>query len=462
MAKTNSSPKHGGLYLGVDVGATKIQASLAEECGAIVGRCRRPTPQKKDPGELMAALQGAMSDLLAERGLESTDLRAIGVAVPGAVDAEAGRVVFASNLSIVGLSLVADLEKRFGVPVVLDNDGNLGILGERWLGSARHAHSAIGIFVGTGIGGGFVQGETLWRGWRGTAMEMGHIIMQLGGPKCGCGSLGCFEALAGRLAIERDIRQALAQGRKTVMKDRLDEDPSRIRSGALRDALAAGDKPVTEILRRASEVIGHACVSMCRLLDPEVIVLGGGVCEACGDFMLPIARKVMQSDALAAVGQGNGLLLAALGDDAIVLGAVALARRRIGRSPFDDRFQAAATYPPVAWPQPGRMSVGDMTCAGDVTIRVNGKVKAYKKALDPAGSGLPRRLGLDALAKTCQGGPELLIVGTGRCEAVQLPADSRQYLARRAIEPIVLPTDQAVQAYNTSKKRRAAIFFAVE
>ena len=461
MAKTNGSPKRGRLYLGVDVGATKIQASLAEESGVILGRCRRSTPRKKDPGQLMAALQGAVSDLLEDQDLASTDLRAIGVAVPGAVDADAGRVVFASNLSIVGLNLVADLETRFGVPVVLDNDGNLGILGERWLGSARGAHSGIGIFVGTGIGGGFVQGETLWRGCRGTAMEMGHIIMQLGGPKCGCGSLGCFEALAGRLAIERDIRQAIADGKKTVLKDRLGDD-SRIRSGMLQDALAAGDRLVTDILRRASEVIGLACLSMYRLLDAEVIVLGGGVCEACGDFMLPIARKAMQADPLAAAREGNGLLLAALGDDAIVLGAVALARQRVGRSPFNGRFQAAATYPPVAWPEPGHMSVGDKIRTGDVTIRVNGKVKAYKKALDPAGRGLSRRLGLETLAKTCQGGPELLIVGTGRCEEVELPKDSRQYLACRAIETIVLPTDQAVQAYNTSKKRRAAVFFAKE
>ena len=461
MAKTGGSRKRGSLYLGVDVGATKIQASLAAESGVILGRRRRPTPQKEDPGGLMVALQGAMSDVLEARGLTSADLRAIGVAVPGAVDAEAGCVVFASNLSIVGLSLVADLEKRFGVPVVLDNDGNLGVLGERWLGSARGAHSAIGIFVGTGIGGGFVQGEAIWRGWRGTAMEIGHIIMQLDGPKCGCGSLGCFEALASRLAIERDIRQAIANGKKTVLKDRLD-DASRIRSGALQDALAAGDKLVTDILRRASEVIGHACVSMCRLLDPEVIVLGGGVCEACGDFMLPIAREVMQADPLASVGEGNRLLLAALGDDAIVLGAVALARQRIGRSPFDRRFQTAAMYPPVAQPEPGQLSVGDTAYAGDVTIRVNGKVKAFKKALDPTGRGLARRLGLEALAKTCQGGPELLIIGAGCAEKVVLPEDSQQYLTRRAIAPLVLPTDKAVQAYNTSPKRRAAILFAKE
>ena len=120
-------------------------------------------------------------------------------------------------MSLTGVAIGAHLEGRFHVPVAVGNDGNLGTLGETWLGSAREARSALGIWVGTGIGAGLVQKGKLWRGARESAGEIGHIVMQIGGPKCGCGNRGCLEALASRTAIERDIRDALAAGRTSVL-----------------------------------------------------------------------------------------------------------------------------------------------------------------------------------------------------------------------------------------------------
>ena len=187
----------------------------------------------------------------------------------------------------------------------------------------------------------------MWRGARESAGEIGHIIMQIGGPLCGCGNHGCLEALASRTAIERDIRAALQAGGTSKLTELSGGDLSVIRSGAIRKALKAEDPLVTGILHRAAETLGYACLTVRHLVDPEVIVLGGGLIEACSEFMMPILENIVGSDRLPGARDGGHVLLSALGDDAVVLGAVALARKQVGRSPFKKRYRVEPTYPEI-------------------------------------------------------------------------------------------------------------------
>ena len=454
MGKT-STIRRGGVYLGVDVGGTKIQASLALEAGVVLARRRLATPREGGVKAAVGAIRSLVHRILDKQAVAPEALRAIGVVVPGVVDPDRGRVVSTANMDLSGAELVRDLEADFGVPVALGNDCNVATLGEKWLGAARRADSAVGIFVGTGIGGGFVAGGQMWRGRRETALEVGHMIMQVGGPKCGCGNRGCFEALASRTAIERDLRDAVAGGRKTALKDILDGDLGMIRSGALGKALARGDELVAEVLGRAAEVIGYACQSINHLLDPEAIVLGGGVTEACGDFLLPIVQKVVDADPLPGTEPPKPVLLSALGDDAGVLGAVAMARQRTGRDPFNKRFAVAPKYPKIALSGAGKIKVGRETLSQDFHVRVNGKVKARKAGKRSEASD---RIGLKELLKACAGGPGLLIVATDRPGKLRLDDDAAQYLTRRAVECQILPTADAVTACNASRQRHAAIF----
>ena len=244
------------LYLGVDVGGTKVQASLVKESGAIIERERQATPRTGGPERVLAVVEGVMEAVLVKGKIGPGDLTAIGIAVPGVVDPDTARVVVTPNMSLTGVAIGAHLESRFNLPVAVGNDGNLGTLGECWLGSARTARSALWICVGTGIGAGFVQKGKLWRGARESAGEIGHIVMQIGGPVCGCGHHGCLAALASRSAIERDIRQALAAGRSSILTELSGGDLSVIRSGGIKKSLKAEDPLVTEILHRASEVMG--------------------------------------------------------------------------------------------------------------------------------------------------------------------------------------------------------------
>ena len=318
------------LYVGIDVGGTKILAALAEPSGAILGRRRSPTPRGGTPQDVLAAIERLVEELLAEHGLQPAALEAIGLAVPGIVDDAKGRVVFTPNMNLSGLVIVPRLATRFGAAAALGNDVDLGTLGEAWLGAAQGARSVVGIFVGTGIGGGILLDGRLVRGCRGAAGEIGHIVMQIDGPQCGCGNRGCLEALASRTAIERDIRAAIEAGEGSVLAELTGGDLQVIRSKVLKKALNQGDPVVTRVMRRAAVYLGHACLTVRHILDPEVIVLGGGVMEACGDFLMPIVEQVVASDALPGARQGGRVVLSALGDDAVVLGAVALAKERAG------------------------------------------------------------------------------------------------------------------------------------
>jgi glucokinase len=324
----------GNLYLGVDVGGTKIIAALVKSCGTILVRERRDTPRGGPTKDTVDAILAAMVGALAAGAVKPGQLAAIGLAIAGVVEPDKGRVVVTPNMNLSGLRAEAAIRKVYDVPVAVGNDVNLGTLGEKWLGAARKARSAVGIFVGTGIGGGVIIENKLLRGAREAAGEIGHIVMQPGGPLCGCGNRGCLEALASRSAIERDLREAMAAGRKSVLADLIKKSQGVIKSKALKRALKANDPLVTQVMRRASEILGYACLTVRHLVDPDVIVLGGGVIEACGGFVLPIVRKIVAADALPGARKGGEIVESELGDDAVPLGAVVIAQELIGECPL--------------------------------------------------------------------------------------------------------------------------------
>jgi glucokinase len=454
MAKTDNS---GRLYVGVDVGGTKIQASLVAESGVILARQRGPTPREGGASKVLEAICQSVEQTLDAENLSAGDITAVGVAVPGVVDADRGHVLVTPNMNLSDVPLVEWMEERLRVPVALGNDANLGTLGENWLGSARRAKSVVGIFVGTGIGAGMCIKNKPWTGYRQGAMEIGHMVMQRGGPVCGCGNEGCFEALASRSAIERQIRQAVDAGESTKLTELLDGDLSQIRSGALRDALAAGDELTARVLREASTWLGLGCLNVRHLLDAELIVLGGGVIEACAPFMVPIIEEVLHGDQLVA-DRHSEVLLAALGDDAVVLGAVAAARKHVKRSPFNRKYRVTPSYPEVKLDSAGALSAGGKDYDRDIYVRVNGKVKKRKAHKAEKQTGSPMRVGLKEIRKVCRGGPEVVFVGTGDDGQLTLTDDAQLFLRRRAIALEQLPTRKAVKAFNKSKLHKAGVF----
>jgi len=462
VKKSNMRNDDRRLYLGVDVGGTKVQASLVRESGEIIARERRPTPRKGGPEKVVAALEKTMDDLIRKAGIVQSDITAVGIAVPGVVDPKKGLAVVTPNMALTGVALGPLLKSRLKVPIVIGNDGNFGALGEAWLGSARKARSAVYICVGTGIGSGLVLRGKLWRGAREAAGEIGHMLMQIDGPACGCGGRGCFEALASRTAIERGIREGVAAGQSSLIVELAGGDLSVIRSGMIRKALDAEDELVSNVVRRAAEALGHACVNVRHLIDPEAIVLGGGLIEACSDFIMPIVDNVVGRDPLPGAREGGHILLSALGDDAVALGAVAAARRLVGRSPFKKKFRVKPVFPAITRLGAGEITVGGETYGRDIYIQVNGKVKRREEGPAEKRRGAKLVVGPKELEKVCKGGPEVLFIGSGKSGKIELTEAAARFLAQRSIRCEIEPTAKAVESYNKSKQRKAALMHVTD
>jgi glucokinase len=185
----------------------------------------------------------------------------------------------------------------------------------------------VGIFLGTGIGGGIMLDGKIYSGFNRTAGEIGHMILEVNGPKCGCGNKGCFEALASRTALFRKIQTAVKDGQKTVLTDMLGPELTDMRSGDIRKALRRGDKFVENIVEEAAEYTGIAVANIINILNPEVIVLGGGVMDQLADDMMAIIIETAKDYALTGTAKGVEIIASALGDDAGITGAAVLAKR---------------------------------------------------------------------------------------------------------------------------------------
>ena len=314
-------------FLVVDVGGTKILAAALNRDGRILARHKLKT-ERGDRAALLAQLDGALEAVLSEAKLGRGEVAGIALGVPGVVDAARGHVIFTPNAPLSDTPLRELLSKKWNCPIVVGNDVNVGMAGEVARGAAQGASSAFGIFVGTGIGGGlFLNGE-LVEGYRGLAGEIGHLIIPLGVDveNSPSGKRHAFlEDLCSRTAIENQLRAAIAKGQKSILTDIVgDKKLERIRSGALKDALKKDDPLVTEVVRRASYLLGLATASVLHLVDPEVVVFGGGVIEACGKWMMPQIERALQKVAMQGTGAPLKIVQSTLGDDAILYGGLAL------------------------------------------------------------------------------------------------------------------------------------------
>ena len=314
-------------YIGIDIGGTKIAAALVDDRGKILARGKLPTPAQATGQKIFKTTLHLLKDILNKTSLTPKHIKGIGIGVPGIVANDNESILITPNINLSGFALARNLKKVFPVPVAINNDVNLGILGEQWLGAGRRTKNVVGLFPGTGIGGGIIVDGKLFTGSFGAAAEIGHMIMQLDGPLCSCGNHGCLEALASRWAIERDIRQAVKEGEKSLITELADGKLNRIKSKMINKALNKKDPLVTGILHNVAVILGKACISIKHIFNPEMIVLGGGVMEACGKFLLPIIGKTVAADPFfSAKIDSCKIVVSQLGDDAVILGAVALVK----------------------------------------------------------------------------------------------------------------------------------------
>ncbi|HKV41029.1 MAG TPA: ROK family protein, partial [Blastocatellia bacterium] len=253
---------------------------------------------------------------------------AVGIGSPGPLDWETGYVIESAHLKFKDFPLGPRLAETFGHPSFIENDVNAGTYGEFKAGAARGAKVVIGMFVGTGIGGGIIINGSQHHGFTKNAGEIGHMTMKVDGPRCNCGARGCLEAIASKTGMAREIRKAIKQGHKTYFAKRGSKYLDQLSSSSLKQAYDKDDKVTRKVVDRAARYIGAALGSLVNVIGPEVVVLGGGVIEAMGDQLIPTIDKYARKTAFPFSMQGVSIVRSALGDDAGVIGASIIARER--------------------------------------------------------------------------------------------------------------------------------------
>jgi glucokinase len=278
---------------GVDLGGTKIQTAVVRD-GSVVGTDRVKTPEQ-GPDDVIEAIAASVRRALEQAG--EVDLSAVGIGTPGETDEKTGAVTLAKN--VPGFSqpveLGPDVSKRLGgVPVRINNDVRVATLGEYHRGAGRGFRDVLGVFVGTGVGGGLILDGRLRTG-QGAAGEIGHTVVKHEGRKCSCGRRGCLEAYAGRGCMEARARKLVADGRKTILFDLMEhKGRDRLTSGVFADALQDGDDMARELIDDAVWALGVGLASAQNLLDLEAIVIGGGLGDRLGAPFIERVRDSMR------------------------------------------------------------------------------------------------------------------------------------------------------------------------
>ncbi|HEY7755404.1 MAG TPA: ROK family glucokinase [Actinomycetota bacterium] len=314
----------GGQAIGIDVGGTKINALRVAGDGEVLERRQVSTPADDGPAALAALIDLAT-------GMVTPEVLGIGVGAAGLVDASNGTLRFAPNLAWRELPIAARVRSALGLPCQVDNDATVAAYGEYRFGAGRGFRHLLLVAVGTGIGGGIVADGRLFRGANGFAAEIGHLIVEPGGPRCGCGNEGCWEQVAAGRAIDRLGREAASRDGGSLLARLAGGDPERVSGEHVTEAARQGDETAVRILSEVGRRLGQGIAGLVNILDPQVVVVGGGAIGA-GDLLLEPARAAFV-DAVEGPEHRPAvpIVAAELGNDAGAVGAAALVLEELGR-----------------------------------------------------------------------------------------------------------------------------------
>ncbi len=323
--KSKSSKKY---LIGLDIGGTKILAGLIRPNFTVVATEKLKVEPHRGLAVFIKSLSSAVNELLIENDLTEKNITAVGAGCPGVIDPQTGIVQISPNLTFLKkCPLKSILQKAFHSPAFVENDVNAGIYGEQQFGAAKKAQHVLGIFLGTGVGGGLILNGKLYRGFTQAAGEIGHTFMNL---PFGSGLIRpTLENMTGRLALASEAGLLLMKQKAPHLYKDVGTDLKALKSGAFARAIRAGDSEVKSLIQSKARVLGISMANAVNLLSPEMIVLGGGLVEALGNIILPEAEKTMRQYAMPDLVKPVKVRSALLGDYAVMLGAAKLA--------FDER-----------------------------------------------------------------------------------------------------------------------------
>jgi len=314
------------LIVGVDLGGTKIDAVLADDCGNIRKREFKETRASEGPNAVIKRIVDAIKAVSSDN-----KIAAVGIGAAGIIDVETGLITFSPNLpGWHNIKLKDILEHELGVKTFVDNDATVAAMAEHKFGIAVGCDHLVFITLGTGIGGGIITNGQIYRGVSGSAGEIGHMTIDINGPLCGCGNKGCFEALASGTALEREAKAKIAEGARTSIPKYAKESGSRISAKSVYLAAQDGDKLANELIAQLGYYLGVGLANLINIFNPQLVVIGGGV-SRMGEMLLKPARKTVRERAFELSVKAARVEVSSLGYDAGPLGAVALALSELSR-----------------------------------------------------------------------------------------------------------------------------------
>lgn len=319
------------LFIGIDIGGTKISALLTDESGKILGRAKKKSRAERGPESVLKRAAEIAREACAEADEDWERVSVVGVGAPSPILPD-GTAVAAPNMGWHNLQLTKKLTALLEKPVFAENDCNAGTYGEYAVGGHSKASTLVGVFMGTGLGGGIIKDGQLVTGENNMAAEIGHMTIAVDGRLCGCGKRGCAEAYASKRGMGYAFKQAILLDKRPSMLAEygIVDGYENVKSSLLKRGWHAEDAVVRETLLLAVRYLGVTVGNLITLLGPNVIVLGGGVMDALGDELLPVIREHAERHSFPArSAEDTRLELATLGDDAVALGAMAYGKARL-------------------------------------------------------------------------------------------------------------------------------------
>jgi glucokinase len=322
--------KHTLPVLAIDLGGTKMIAAIISHPPQIIARDYSLTLADEGMEAVSERIFSAIDRLLSAKNMDSSQLLCIGIAAAGAVDSERGLVTSSPNLpGWHDIPLRDVVSRKYKVDTILINDANAEVIGEHEFGAGRGASNLILLTIGTGIGGGIIINGKLYTGATGSAGEIGHTTIDVNGPKCSCGNIGCWETLASGRAMAKEAISRISHGEKSVLTGMVKGEIEKITTEKIEEAARRGDPLALEVISRAATYLGIGMVNLINAFNPELIIVGGGVAKM-GELLLEPARQVVRERAFRLAAGAVRIVPTQLGDDAGVLGAAIFAYSQSG------------------------------------------------------------------------------------------------------------------------------------
>ena len=312
-------------YVGIDLGGTNIAAGIVEKSGNIIAKASVKTNAKREADEIIKDMAQLVLNLLKDNNLTIDDIECAGIATPGTANHDTGVVVYANNLPFLNYPLAAKLSEFTGIKkVLIENDANAAAKGESMCGASKGCNNSIMITLGTGVGGGIVIDKKVYSGFNYAGAELGHVVIEVDGKPCSCGRKGCWEAYSSATGLINMTKEAMQKDKNSVMWELCDGDIEKANGRTSFDAMRKGDASGKAVVDLYIHYLAEGIVNMINIFQPEVLVIGGGICNEKNYLTDPL-NKIIKKFAYSSNGDKNTVIkIAQLGNDAGIVGAAML------------------------------------------------------------------------------------------------------------------------------------------